>query len=509
MVGGLVEQQHVGVGGQHLREQHAQLEAARERRRGSRCCSAGDAEALEDLGRARLERVAVLVRGSSPRARRSGRRRTARAAGPSSALLLLHRPPQLAAPHHRHVEDQLLLVGEVVLAQHADAGALGDRDRAVRGDLVAGEDAQEGRLARAVGADHAVDLLRVEVQRHAGEQRLLAVVLGEVGDGDHRRGRLCGWGAPGWTGGRRAGWRAENVTRARGAGIPAGPARAPAIIPLDARAVPPPRSGALAAPAAALAPGRRRGRAVAPDRVGRLALHAVLGALEPARPRWRPPFAALRHAHGSGRRRECRPRRGGARAARPRLRGRRVGRAAARRLSPQRRHARRLPARLSHGARLGGAAQPRGAGARRAGTQPPRLGAHGGARPARAAADLLLLRPGPAREAPGAPRGGARGAGARGARRRGRPLLRARRHLAARHRPRGDRQRARRRGAPGRQHADPAAGQEPVSHPRAHGLAQVARGGARAARRPALRQARDPRGLSQRDLPRAPRGRST
>ena len=60
VVGRLVEQQHVGRGRQHLRQQDAQLEAAGERRQRLVVAAALDAEPLEDLAGARLERVAVV-----------------------------------------------------------------------------------------------------------------------------------------------------------------------------------------------------------------------------------------------------------------------------------------------------------------------------------------------------------------------------------------------------------------------------------------------------------------
>ena len=62
MVRGLVEEQHVGRGGQHLRQQHAQLEAAGERGQRLAVHLGGDAEPLEDVAGARLGGVAVVPR---------------------------------------------------------------------------------------------------------------------------------------------------------------------------------------------------------------------------------------------------------------------------------------------------------------------------------------------------------------------------------------------------------------------------------------------------------------
>ena len=60
------------------------------------------------------------------------------------------------------VEDRLALVGEVVLLEHRHAILRVERDVALRGLEVAGEDAQERGLARAVRADDAVAVARRE-----------------------------------------------------------------------------------------------------------------------------------------------------------------------------------------------------------------------------------------------------------------------------------------------------------------------------------------------------------
>jgi hypothetical protein len=100
VVGRLVEQQHVGRACQHLRQQHAQLEAAGQRGERLPVHLGGQAETLEDGGRARLRRVAVQPLERRPRARRSGRRRTPRAPA-RAALLLDQHVPQLGVAHQR------------------------------------------------------------------------------------------------------------------------------------------------------------------------------------------------------------------------------------------------------------------------------------------------------------------------------------------------------------------------------------------------------------------------
>ena len=122
----LVEQEDVGTTEQHLRQEHAQLEAARERRERIRVERHGDAETLEDVARARFERVAV-VRGDAilelgelfriGRARRNER------------LLLGERSRDELVARHRDVDDALLVGEEAILPQHADAGCLREQPR--------------------------------------------------------------------------------------------------------------------------------------------------------------------------------------------------------------------------------------------------------------------------------------------------------------------------------------------------------------------------------------------
>jgi hypothetical protein len=103
-------------------------------------------------------------------------------------LLLGQRTPQLAVPHQCHGEDCLVVIGELVLAQHADPEPLRDGDSPVGRLEVAAQDAKQRGLARAIGSYQPVALPGIELQGHTGEQRPVAERLGEVGDGDHGGG---------------------------------------------------------------------------------------------------------------------------------------------------------------------------------------------------------------------------------------------------------------------------------------------------------------------------------
>ena len=184
VVGRLVEQQHVRPADEHLREQHAELEPARERGEGLAVRRRRDAEALEDGAGARLQGVAVV---DADAVLELGE--VAGIAGPVDrvALLLVERLPDDGVAHHRDVEDELLVVaGSGPAGARPRGRALGEVHGAVGGRLVAGEHAEERRLPRAVRADQAVARARVELERHALEERACAVGLAEVGGAEHR-----------------------------------------------------------------------------------------------------------------------------------------------------------------------------------------------------------------------------------------------------------------------------------------------------------------------------------
>jgi hypothetical protein len=173
-----------------LGEQHAQLEAPREHGQRRAVEARGDAEALQDLARARLERVTVVSRDGVLERREAGRIGRRRALG--DPPLLAERLPHHGVPAHRELEDERIVLEEAILPEHAEAGPLGDEDSPLGGLLVPGEDAQEGGLAGAVRADEAIARARVELERDALEERARPVGLGEVGRGDHaRRGPPC------------------------------------------------------------------------------------------------------------------------------------------------------------------------------------------------------------------------------------------------------------------------------------------------------------------------------
>ncbi|MNN48907.1 hypothetical protein D3C81_1634080 [compost metagenome] len=88
--------------------------------------------------------------------------------------------PQLAVAHDHRVDHGEFLVGELVLAQLAQAGVRLKHDLACGRLQVTAEDFHEGRLAATVGADQAVAVAVVEFDGNVFEQRLGAELHGDV-----------------------------------------------------------------------------------------------------------------------------------------------------------------------------------------------------------------------------------------------------------------------------------------------------------------------------------------
>ena len=94
--------------------------------------------------------------------------------------------PQLTVAHDHRIDHGEFLVGELVLAQFAQAGVRLEHDLATGWLQVTAEDLHEGRLAATIGADQAVAVAVVEFDGNVFEQRLGAELHGDVSGGDQR-----------------------------------------------------------------------------------------------------------------------------------------------------------------------------------------------------------------------------------------------------------------------------------------------------------------------------------
>ncbi len=119
--------------------------------------------------------------------------------------------PQFGVAHDHRIDHRVLLEGELVLAQLADALVGGDGHIAGAGCQAAVEDLHEGGLAAAVGADQAIAVAVTELDGDILEQWLGAKLHGDVCCGDQE-------GVPegGMAGARSARVKAAHYTDWRG-----------------------------------------------------------------------------------------------------------------------------------------------------------------------------------------------------------------------------------------------------------------------------------------------------
>ena len=181
----LVEQNHVGRAEQRAGQKHLDLFGLVQRAHRVVHVAAVEAEALHQLrglgfglpavqlGELGLElggAVAVLLAEVGLGVQR---------------LLLLGDLEKARVALHDRVEDCLALIGEVVLLEHRHTVLRVERDVALRGLEVAGEDAKERGLARAVRADDAVAVARQELQVDVRKEVLAVEIDGHTGNIQH------------------------------------------------------------------------------------------------------------------------------------------------------------------------------------------------------------------------------------------------------------------------------------------------------------------------------------
>ena len=191
----LVEQERVGALQQDLRERDAHLPAAGEVADVAVDEVRREAEAREDLPRPRLERVAVEgveARLHLAEALDQGLE-LVEALGVGHAVLeqveLVGHVGDLAGARHRLLDDGAAVHVAHALLEPPEGHAAVDDHGAGVGRIVAGDHAEDGALARAVGA-HQADLLALEeAERGVDEEDLLAVLTGDGVESDHREGR--------------------------------------------------------------------------------------------------------------------------------------------------------------------------------------------------------------------------------------------------------------------------------------------------------------------------------
>ena len=181
VVGGLVEQQHVGLGEQGLGEQHAQLQPRRHLAHRQVVAPLLDAGVDQDRAGACLGGVAAVLRElalefGGLHVVGVGRFRVG-----VDPVALLHRVPHLRVALHHHVQHALVLVGELVLVELAHPHTGLEHDLARAGLEFAAQDLHQRGLAAAVRADQAVAVAVGELDGDVLEERLGFELDGEVG----------------------------------------------------------------------------------------------------------------------------------------------------------------------------------------------------------------------------------------------------------------------------------------------------------------------------------------
>ena len=133
VVGGFIEQQHVGSREQRLREQHAQLEAGRQFAHRPVMLRFVDAGVDQDAAGARFGGVAAVLRKLALEFGRPHVVGVARVRVGIDAVAFLHRTPHLDVALHHYIEHALVFVAELVLVQLAEphAGLQHDLARAL------------------------------------------------------------------------------------------------------------------------------------------------------------------------------------------------------------------------------------------------------------------------------------------------------------------------------------------------------------------------------------------
>ena len=181
VVGGLVQQHDVRIGEQGLGQQHAQFPAGGNLTHGTEVLLHRNIQAQQQLTGAGFGGVAVQL--GEFRLQLTGADAVFLAhfrLGVDAVALFLDLP-QLFVAHDHGVYYRVFLVGELILAQLADALVR------VLGHIAGGrlqvppENLHKGGFAAAVGADQAVAVAVAEFHGHVFKQRLGTELHGEVG----------------------------------------------------------------------------------------------------------------------------------------------------------------------------------------------------------------------------------------------------------------------------------------------------------------------------------------
>ena len=231
VVGGLVQQQEVRVGEERTRKRHARELASGQREQVALQHVVRQSETLDDAADAVAVAVPpggleasleLLVRAHGVAQLRAVFREAGEALlGSAQRGLELHRVAERLEQVLPHGAVALQLRGLLV---QPDPAATGASDGPLVGVFVAGDEAQQGRLAGAVAPDEDGVVVAVDGERDGREQPLSGIRLLDVVEGDDAHGVAAG---------RGRGWERQDTTGAPGAATCA-PGRVPATLRVGA-----------------------------------------------------------------------------------------------------------------------------------------------------------------------------------------------------------------------------------------------------------------------------------
>ena len=180
MVGGLVEQQHIGIGGQGASQRGTRELTAGEGVQATFEVGLGEAQAARHDGRAIAPQIAAV--GLQARLGTGVAVKQGIIAGALAHLLLKLASCCSTASSSTHPDKHIVAQRHPPLARRTlvvqgDAHALGHAQLALVDPLLAGDHAQQGRLAGAVAPGDRESFATLQLEGHAAEQGLAGHVL--------------------------------------------------------------------------------------------------------------------------------------------------------------------------------------------------------------------------------------------------------------------------------------------------------------------------------------------
>ena len=179
-VGGLVQKNDGRMAEQGLRQQDLHLLPAIQRAHLGLMQLRGDADAVEQLGRFGFRVPAVHFGKFAFQHRSPFAVRIAEIRLHVERVFFLHDVVQTPVAHNDRVHHGVFVILEVVLFQHGHAVFLLDGHGAGGGRQLARDDPEQGGLARAVGSDDAIAVIRLEEQIHMLVQKVSRKLKADV-----------------------------------------------------------------------------------------------------------------------------------------------------------------------------------------------------------------------------------------------------------------------------------------------------------------------------------------